>query len=94
MTRLKHLHDTRSAVPDDNLELHDLMEAIADFLWPIAQSDDPDPALRDDDPTTLGMVEHGLFDIVEEVTSKGMYEEGLVRTILCYLTSRPSYDRI
>lgn len=100
MVQLWKLHRTRIHL-GTNVELRDLMEALADFVWPLERPEGSDSILRVDDPVTKMLVENGLFELVADVTAKGMFEEGLVSMLssvchqrqISYGTPRTTYPR-
>ncbi|KZV70228.1 hypothetical protein PENSPDRAFT_455102 [Peniophora sp. CONT] len=77
MIRLRELHWKRAPLAEANRKLHDLMEALADFLWPSERPEGSDSIFRADHPVTKDLVKHGLFDIIEDIAADGLYDEGL-----------------
>ncbi|VDC00740.1 unnamed protein product [Peniophora sp. CBMAI 1063] len=77
MARLKHLHDTRVPLAEANSELHASMRALADFVWPPAESEGSGSMLRFEHPIVKELIKHGLFELVLDITESDYYEEGL-----------------
>ncbi|VDC00741.1 unnamed protein product [Peniophora sp. CBMAI 1063] len=70
LVEMRRLYKTRVHGGKNN-EMHLLMEAMAEFVWPLDTSDDHMP--RTDHPATRELVENGLLELIRDVAAEELF---------------------